>query len=297
METLLSTFTESIGDQQDQNFSQDDNVVPKKKIKRRKDHSNTKVKTRNLLTNVSCIRFKQFDFNKNNFIIDILSFLVQNFNPINLERKLDIEKECNMVKFLWDECIPHDFVHYMYKQDNYTEISKPNLTYQKANNIVKNYVLEESNRINLLKFKIEEKFPLIHYIYSMLFSKIYNRTNNFGIQNKNNFDFHFQTWKSRKTAGAIAPKSFKKLPLPQANQITTEVLSTAKDPSNYQDREIQKNEQVPIGIEITDDELVRSTMVSVNNTVDENVVKQQSAKREMLEKQLSENTTKKLTKI
>ena len=74
-----------------------------------------------------------------------------------------------MVKFLCAKCIPHDFVRYMYKQDNYTEISKPNLTYQKANNIVKNYVLEESNRINLLKFKIEEKFPLIHYIYSMLF--------------------------------------------------------------------------------------------------------------------------------
>ena len=31
METLLSTFTESIGDQQDQNFSQEDNVVPKKR--------------------------------------------------------------------------------------------------------------------------------------------------------------------------------------------------------------------------------------------------------------------------
>ena len=31
METILITFTESIGDQQDQNFSQDDNVVPKKK--------------------------------------------------------------------------------------------------------------------------------------------------------------------------------------------------------------------------------------------------------------------------
>ena len=147
-----------------------------------------------------------------------------------------------MVKFLWNECILHDFVHYMYKQNNYTEISKPNLTYQKANNIVKNYVLEESNRINLLKFKIEEKFPLIHYIYSMLFSKIYNRTNNFGIQNKNNFDFDFQTWKKRKTPGATAPKILKQLPLPQANQITTEVLSTAKDPSNYQDREVQKNE-------------------------------------------------------
>ena len=180
----------------------------------------------------------------------------------------------------------------MYKQNNYTEISKPNLTYQKANNIVKNYVLEESNRINLLKFKIEEKFPLIHYIYSMLFSKIYNRTNNFGIQNKNNFDFYFQTWKNRKTAGAIAPKILKQLPLPQANQITTEVLLTAKDLSNYQDTEVQKNEQVPIDIKMSDDEFVSPTMVSVNNTVDENAVKQKAAKRKILEKQLSENTAR-----
>ena len=35
METLLSTFTENIvDDQQDQNFSQNDNVVPKKRMKR-----------------------------------------------------------------------------------------------------------------------------------------------------------------------------------------------------------------------------------------------------------------------
>ena len=54
MDTLLSTFTENIVDnQQDQNFSQDDNVIPKKKMKRREDYSNTKVKTRNLLTKVS----------------------------------------------------------------------------------------------------------------------------------------------------------------------------------------------------------------------------------------------------
>ena len=31
METLFSTFTENIGSQQDQNFLQDDNVVPKKR--------------------------------------------------------------------------------------------------------------------------------------------------------------------------------------------------------------------------------------------------------------------------
>ena len=58
-----------------------------------------------------------------------------------------------MVKFLWDKCIPHDFIRYIYKQDNYTEISKPNLTYQKANNIVKNIISEDLNQINLLKLK------------------------------------------------------------------------------------------------------------------------------------------------
>ena len=71
------------------------------KKKRRKDYSNTKVKTRNLLANVSYRRFKQSDLKKSSFITDILPFLVQNFNPINLERKLDSETEEEMVKFLW----------------------------------------------------------------------------------------------------------------------------------------------------------------------------------------------------
>ena len=93
---------------------------------------------------------------------------MQNFNPINLERKLNVERDREMVKFLWDECITHDFVRYMYKIKNYVVISKPNLTYQKANNIVKNFLKENVNQINLLQYRIEEKFKLIHYIYSLL---------------------------------------------------------------------------------------------------------------------------------
>ena len=91
IEALLSTFSENTEEQQDLNFSQDNNVVPKKEMKQRSDYSNTKVKTRNLLTNVSYRRFKQSDFNNSSFTIDILSFLVQNFNPINLDIKLEME--------------------------------------------------------------------------------------------------------------------------------------------------------------------------------------------------------------
>ena len=69
---------------------------------------------------------------------------MQNFNLINLERKLDSKTE-EMVKFLWGKCITHDFVRYMYKIENYAVICKPSITYQKANEIVKNFINEDKN--------------------------------------------------------------------------------------------------------------------------------------------------------
>ena len=173
------------------------------------NYSNTKVKARNLLTNVFYRRFKQKDFHNKSFIIDILSFIVQYFTPINLDRKLDNEKDKFMVKFLWDECIPHDFMRYIYKNKNYNAISNPKLTYQKANAIVKNFIEEDVSRINLLKYKIEKSFNLIHYIYSTLFPKIYNRINNFGVQTESNFDFAFQVRKVRTKQWTYYSKDYK----------------------------------------------------------------------------------------
>ena len=39
-------------------------------------------------------------------------------------------------------------------------MSNPKLTYQKANGIVKKFIEENSNNINLLKFKIEKNFKI-----------------------------------------------------------------------------------------------------------------------------------------
>ena len=99
----------------------------KEKIKRtaKKKYRNTKVKVRNLLTNAFYRRFKRKDFNSASFINDILSFIVQYFTPINLDRRLDNEKDKFMVKLLQDECIPHDFTRYIYKDENYNAISNP----------------------------------------------------------------------------------------------------------------------------------------------------------------------------
>ena len=92
---------------------------------------------------------------------------------------------------------------------------------------MKEYLFEDWNRISYLKFKAEEKFELIHYIYSLLFSKIYNRTNSFGIKRKNNFDFNVQLWKKKKMQNNLKQVSLMK------------VISIAKDPSNYETEKLK----------------------------------------------------------
>ena len=114
----------------------------KEKVKTRNtQYSSTKVKARNLLTNVGYRRFKESDFLNLNFIMDILSFLLQNFNPINIDQKVDTEDEHLMISFIWEVCVPYEFTAEIYKSPNYQIIADPKLTYQKANQIVKTWLI------------------------------------------------------------------------------------------------------------------------------------------------------------
>ena len=77
MKKLLSTFTEELGGSQlDSGFFQDNNDVKYIYI-----YINTKVKTINLLTNVSDRRYKSEDVEKTNFDINVFSFLTQTEYP------------------------------------------------------------------------------------------------------------------------------------------------------------------------------------------------------------------------
>ena len=128
-QTLMNNFSDEIGSQQDQNFSMNGNDVHFKKEKARNiEYSSTKVKARNLLTNVGYRRFKESDFVNVSFLIDILSFLLHNFNPINIERKVDTENEQKMISFLWEVCVPTSLTCYIFNPENYQIIADPKLT-------------------------------------------------------------------------------------------------------------------------------------------------------------------------
>ena len=127
-------------------------------------------------------------------------------------------------------------------------------------------MVENPQKINQLKFKIEGKFNLICYIYSSLFSKIYNRTNTFGIKRKNNFDFNFQLWKRKKIQKDAA---------------------LVKNPANYENRVVEKNEQQPVDISLDENQTILSHTNGIGITL-----KKQTAKRKLLEQKQEENTKK-----
>ena len=77
MKKFLSSLSEGIGlieSQPNSDYFQDNKIV-QTKTKTTTKYSNTKVKTRNLLTDVSYRRYKPEDIEKTNFVIDVFSFL------------------------------------------------------------------------------------------------------------------------------------------------------------------------------------------------------------------------------
>ena len=113
MKKLLNTITKAQESQLDPGFFQDNNDV-QKKPKTTTKYSDTKVKPRNLLTNVSYRRYKPEDVEKTKFVINVFLFLRQNLNPTGLDRKLETSLKRDYVKMAWDTCVPHKFKNFFF---------------------------------------------------------------------------------------------------------------------------------------------------------------------------------------
>ena len=105
--------------------------------------------------------------------------------------------------------------------------------------------------IDLLKSASRDHLQTIQYVYSLLFPKIYNITNRFGINNKSHFDFIFNNWKHHKN-NKVLPTAAKnrvveqptekivpeiditQLQQQQQQQQQKEILEAGKRPESYE---------------------------------------------------------------
>ena len=59
---------------------------------------------------------------------------------------------------VWDTCVLHKFCKFIYLEDNFIELSQPHIIYQKANNIIVNFVEEDVQIIDFVKVCFKRSF-------------------------------------------------------------------------------------------------------------------------------------------
>ena len=161
-----------------------------------------------------------------NFVV-VFSFLRQNLNPTGLYRKLETTLERDYVKMIWDTCVPHKFSTFVYFFKKIIHLCQPHITYQKANNIVLKFIEEDLQNLELLKDALREHIRTIQYVYSLLFLKICNRSNKFGIKDKSQFGFFITNWRHHKNNVVLtAPLENCSRNCSSRNQTTTTTTTT-----------------------------------------------------------------------
>ena len=163
---------------------------------------------------------------------------------------------------VWGTCVQHKFTKFIFLKENFIELSQSHVAYQNANNIVVKFVEEDVQNTDLLKSALRNHLRTIQYVYTLLFPKIYNRTNRFGIKNKSHFDFIFNNWTHHKntivlptpTKNRVAEQPTKKI-VPeiditqqqqqQNEQQKEEILAAGKRPESYEKRVAHPFEQKP----------------------------------------------------
>ena len=149
--------------QQDQNFSQDDNVISKKKSRKpwsKTPHSPTKIKARNYLTNIAYRRVNEKDLKDGSFFIDLLCYLTMDLKPFFLNSTYFEDGSRDMILMLWNECLPANYLNYLKKQENFELLHNPKLTFKNVKNLVKNYVASQN-----IFFELTQYMKKHHHIY------------------------------------------------------------------------------------------------------------------------------------
>ena len=111
-----------------------------------------------------------------------------------IDRKFYNENDRQCVKMLWQKCLPQQFTRYIFIYDNFLALTQVEMTYQKANILVKQFLTDHPSELNHLKHCLAENAEVIQYLYATLFLKYYSRNNKFSIQNKSLVDLAYREW-------------------------------------------------------------------------------------------------------
>ena len=156
-------------------------------------YSSTKMKAQNFLTNISYRRISDKDFTNVTFVIDMLSYILLYIRPFFLAVTYSDKEQHDMVKMLWEKCLPPKFYEHVKKPDNSFILNSGKLTFNQAKKIVLSYIQLPDVWQKLMKIIIKRQ-KVYQYVFATVFPLTYLQINKYGIKIKNDFSLCFSEW-------------------------------------------------------------------------------------------------------
>ena len=198
------TNLEVNGSALNQDFFQDDKAIQKKqqrtKVSTKKPrkvktpYSPTKIKARNYLSNISYSRICDDEFKNLSFIADALSFMTMDLKPFFFKMTYGDENDIEMIKMLWEDCLPKSYLLYLKKTENFELINSEKSNFKTTKNLVQQYMCSSENCQHLIN-SFQRYHDIYQYIYSHVFPKTYSRKVGFSKQVQ--FTQQFNSWKQK----------------------------------------------------------------------------------------------------
>ena len=139
----------------------------------RKLYNVTKIKSRNILTNISYNWLKQKDYDNQSFVIDLFSYILLHFNPINLERKFFEDDDKDYINMTRVKCMPKELLDFIIQEYYFKVLYNLEFKYAIDNDIIKQFMLANPNFMNLLINYFKQHALKYQYVYSNLFQKYF----------------------------------------------------------------------------------------------------------------------------
>ena len=123
----------------------------------------------------------------------MLSYIVMNLKPFFLATTYSDSEQQDMVKMLWEKCLPNKFYEHVKKPKNFEILNSGKINFKQAKEIVYAYVQLPDVWQELLKY-VAKNQSIYQYTYSLLFPIKYLQSNKYGIKVRNGFSLCYSEW-------------------------------------------------------------------------------------------------------
>ena len=246
---ILSQSTEVSGNQLDQGRSKKIKKERKQKTvrKAKTPYSPTKIKARNFLSNIAYKRICEKDFSNICFIIDVFSFITMDLKPFFLTASYFDVEDRDMIKMLWEECIPQGYYNYVKRPENFETLNSTKTTFKDVKKIVQNYLQQPNTWSEIIRY-FTSYYSIYQYVYSLLFPKSYANTS-MGQNTKIKFFLCFERWRPRKREEQTAKNPFN---FAVADEVITHPLEQKPitDSDQFQPYLPKRSENFPLPLKV-----------------------------------------------